>query len=81
MLSNLHHEDIFEKNQGIEVFIGRRSPFTRSEQLAVVAGEYIVDNEKIILLAVGPKRMDYQKAAKIFQSLKNFGMPNVYDLP
>ncbi len=54
---------------GPKVFIGRKSPVTRSENLAVVGGTYQIGNAMVSLFAIGPKRMDYRKAIRIF---KNF---------
>jgi heat-inducible transcriptional repressor len=55
----------------LDVFIGRKSPVTQSNELAVMAGDYDVGGERIVLFAIGPKRMDYEKAAAIFKGLKN----------
>jgi transcriptional regulator of heat shock response len=52
-----------------DVFIGKKSPVTRSECLSVVAGSYDADIGKISILAIGPKRMDYKKTIKIFKGL------------
>ncbi len=55
----------------LNVFIGRKSPVTQSNELAVMAGGYDVGGQRIVLFAIGPKRMDYEKAAAIFKGLKN----------
>jgi len=52
-----------------KVFIGRKSPLTKSENLSVVGGNYRLDGETICIFAVGPKRMDYRKVIRIFKSL------------
>lgn len=54
----------------LDIFIGRKSPFTRSDFLSVVAGDYEVDGERVMLCAIGPKRMNYEQATKIFKGLK-----------
>lgn len=54
---------------GLRVFIGRKSPVTRSENLSVVGGNYRVGNAAVSIFAIGPKRMDYRKAIRIFKSL------------
>ncbi|MFH0891100.1 MAG: hypothetical protein V1856_03645 [Candidatus Liptonbacteria bacterium] len=54
----------------LDVFVGRKSPLTRSDFLSVMAGDYEVDGERVILCAIGPKRMDYEQAARIFKGLK-----------
>lgn len=54
---------------GPHVFIGKKSPVTKSENLSVVGGNYRAGNATISLFAIGPKRMDYRKAIRIFKSL------------
>lgn len=51
------------------VFIGKKSPVTRSENLSVIAANYRIGNDTISIFAIGPKRMDYKKAIRIFKSL------------
>jgi transcriptional regulator of heat shock response len=55
--------------EGPNVFIGRKSPVTNSENLSVIAENYRVGNTTISIFAIGPKRMDYKKAIRIFRSL------------
>ncbi|MDE2019023.1 MAG: hypothetical protein KGJ13_01600 [Patescibacteria group bacterium] len=52
-----------------KVFIGRKSPVTKSENLAVVGERRAVDGHDIFVFAIGPKRMDYRKAIRIFRNL------------
>ena len=52
-----------------KVFIGKKSPLTRSENLSVVGGNYRVGSATISIFAIGPKRMDYKKVIRIFKSL------------
>lgn len=52
-----------------KVFIGRKSPVTRSENLAVVGERYAMDGREVFIFAIGPKRMDYRKAIRIFKNL------------
>lgn len=52
-----------------QVFIGRKSPVTASENLSVVGGNYRVDGATISIFAIGPKRMDYRKTIRIFKEL------------
>jgi transcriptional regulator of heat shock response len=63
-------EEIFEDKDFIKVFIGRKSPVTKSQSLSVMAGDYEIAGENIILLAIGPKRMDYEGTARVFKGLK-----------
>jgi len=51
-----------------KVFIGQ-SPITRSRQLSVVADRYGNEDESLVLVAIGPKRMNYDKVIRIFKSL------------
>lgn len=63
---------IFENDNFLEVFIGRKSPVTRSDDLAVIAADYDVGGgKKVVIFAIGPKRMNYEKAAAIFKGLKH----------
>ena len=55
--------------EGPKVFIGKKSPVTRSESLSVIAGNYRVGNATVSVFAIGPKRMDYKKVIQIFKSL------------
>lgn len=66
----LGHLEKVMKNNSIKIFIGRKSPVTRSECLSVFAGEYNVGGNEFLLLGIGPKRMDYEKTATIFKGLK-----------
>lgn len=54
----------------IKVFIGRKSPITKSENLAVMAANYKLDGNKVFICAIGPKTMDYRKAARVMKGLK-----------
>lgn len=53
----------------LRVFVGRRNPFLRNENLSLVASEYKLEDGEVILLTIGPKRMDYRKTIKIFKNL------------
>jgi transcriptional regulator of heat shock response len=52
-----------------KVFIGT-SPVTRSEHLSVVAGRLTTDDGEFVLMAIGPKRMDYKKSVSTFRRIK-----------
>ncbi len=60
---NLFGEDFFK------VFVGS-NPFTKSDCLSVMAADYDVGGEKVFFFAIGPKRMDYEKTAKVLKGLK-----------
>ncbi len=63
-------DDKFFETDAIRIFIGKKSPVTESEELAVIAGKCEVDGEDIILLAIGPKRMNYKKVVKTLRGIK-----------
>jgi transcriptional regulator of heat shock response len=68
--------DVFKTSDDfLEVFIGRKSPVTRSDDLAVIAADYDIGGAKVIIFAIGPKRMNYEKAAAIFKGLKHSTNP------
>ncbi len=54
---------------GPKVFIGKKSPVTRSEQLSVIGGNYEAGGVTVSIFAIGPKRMDYKKVIRIFKNL------------
>jgi transcriptional regulator of heat shock response len=54
----------------IKIFIGRKSPITKSENLAVMAASYDFDRSRVFVCAIGPKRMDYGKTAGVMKGLK-----------
>jgi heat-inducible transcriptional repressor len=58
-----------EMGEGPQVFIGKKSPVTKSENLSVVCGNYKVDGDIISIFAIGPKRMDYRKVIRVFKNL------------
>ncbi len=55
--------------EGPKVFIGKKSPVTKSENLSVIGGNYKIGNASVSIFAIGPKRMDYRKTIRIFKSL------------
>ncbi|MCL5733588.1 MAG: hypothetical protein M1334_02930 [Patescibacteria group bacterium] len=60
----------FFSEDGPKVFIGQSNPFVRNENLAVIGGRYCLEKgREVVVLAVGPKRMNYQKAVGVFKNL------------
>lgn len=55
---------------GPHVFIGKKSPLTRSDDLSVVGGNYRIGDATISIFAIGPKRMDYKKVIKTLKELE-----------
>lgn len=58
-----------KEKQWPQVFIGE-SPVTESRELAVIAQEFSVDKDKILILAIGPRCMDYRKPIGLFKYLE-----------
>ncbi len=57
---------------GSHVYIGRKSPITRSEELSVVGGNYDAgDGVTVCIFAIGPKRMDYEKVIRTLKELND----------
>ncbi len=54
---------------GPKVFIGKKSPVTKSENLSVVGGNYEIRGAAISIFVIGPKRMDYRKTIRMLRSL------------
>jgi len=54
----------------LNVFIGRKSPVTTSPRLAVIAADIDMGDRRAVVVGVGPKRMDYRKAAAAFKCMK-----------
>jgi len=50
-----------------QVFIGKRSPITKSENLSVIVDSYDINGEKVLIAIIGPKRMDYDRNLKLFK--------------
>ncbi len=59
----------YEENHNVSVFVGKKSPVTRSECLSVIRGNYAVGDTFVSIFAIGPKNMDYKKAIRIFRNL------------
>ncbi len=55
---------------GPHVFVGRKSPVTKSDELSVVGGNFDAgDGVTVSIFAIGPKRMDYKKVIRILKEL------------
>ena len=54
-----------------QVFIGK-NPFTKNQNLSVIANKLSFKNrDDCLLIAIGPKRMDYRKPISLFNILNN----------
>ncbi len=51
-----------------KVFIGK-NPFVRSREVSVVANCLKIGDEHFLILAIGPKRMNYAKPLSLFETL------------
>jgi len=54
-----------------KVFIGKKSPITKSENLSVILDSFDIDDEKVVIAVIGPKRMDYDKNLKLFKGIRS----------
>jgi heat-inducible transcriptional repressor len=54
---------------GPKIFVGKKSPVTKSESLSVIGGNYKVGDATVAIFIIGPKRMDYKKVIHIFKNL------------
>lgn len=50
-----------------QVFIGKKSPITKSENLSVIIDSFDMGDNKVLVAIIGPKRMDYDKNLKLFR--------------
>lgn len=55
--------------EGPNVFIGKKSPVTRSENLSVIGENYEIGDATISIFVIGPKRMDYKKVIRVLRNL------------
>lgn len=71
--------DLFEKislknidknvNNYAQVFFGRRGPLVKSDFVSTVFSVYNTSDGTVLLAAIGPKRMNYEKSLKAFKVL------------
>ena len=60
---------MFGNEPDLKVFIGKKSPVTKSENLSVMVQSHEADGERVFFFAIGPRRMDYEKAARVLKGL------------
>ncbi|MDP3999138.1 MAG: hypothetical protein Q8P76_00910 [bacterium] len=53
-----------------QVFIGKKSPITKSQNLSVIMDSYNVGGNKFLIAMIGPKRMEYDKNLNLFKLLR-----------
>lgn len=56
--------------QSPQVFIGKKSPITKSQNLSVIMDSYEVGGNKFLIAMIGPKRMEYGKNLNLFKLLR-----------
>ena len=59
------------KRHGPEIVIGKKSPFMKNKHLTTVFDLLDVRGNEFLLIAIGPKRMDYEKNYKTFLGIRN----------
>jgi transcriptional regulator of heat shock response len=59
------------EGEPLQVFVGKRSPVTKSDGLAVVMGQYRTPENEVVVCTVGPKRMDYRKVIRAMRDIGN----------
>jgi transcriptional regulator of heat shock response len=52
-----------------QLFIGKQSPFAHHETLAALAAQYSLRGHPVTIITIGPKRMDYDRAASLFATV------------
>lgn len=55
-----------------QVFIGKKSPITQSENLSVIVDSFDVNGQRVLVAIVGPKRMDYDKNLNLLKSFHEY---------
>ena len=55
-----------------QVYIGKQSPLTHSENLSVLLDNYEIDGQKVMIALIGPKRMDYSKNLKLLKLFHHY---------
>lgn len=51
-----------------QVFIGKKSPITQSENLSVIVDSFDMNGNRVLVAIVGPKRMEYERYLKLLNS-------------
>ncbi|OGY63743.1 MAG: hypothetical protein A3I89_03540 [Candidatus Harrisonbacteria bacterium RIFCSPLOWO2_02_FULL_41_11] len=63
---------IFRSLPEPQVFIGKKSPITDSENLSVIMDSYDIGGHKVLIAIIGPKRMDYNKNFNLLKLLHEY---------
>lgn len=72
----INRKELIKDENFIKIFIGRKNPLTRNKSLSIIASDFDLNDQRILILAVGPKRMNYKKAYCLFKGLKNYFYSN-----
>jgi len=62
------NEDFLNDNFWPKIFIGKNK-FLRSNRVAVIAHQFNFQNDSLLLLTIGPKRMNYNQPLTLFKLL------------
>lgn len=49
------------------IFVGKKNPFIRSDSLAAIITKHRGGDKETVIVAIGPKRMDYRETIRIFK--------------
>lgn len=55
-----------------QVFIGKKSPITQSENLSVIVDSFDMNGNRVLVAIVGPKRMEYGKYLRLLNSFHEY---------
>lgn len=72
----ISNSNILEDENFIKIFIGKKNPLTKNKSFSVILSDYNINGERILILTMGSKRMNYKKAFYIFKGLKNYFYSN-----
>jgi len=63
--------NILKQKNFIKIFVGK-NPLIKNDFFSVIIADYFIKNQRILVAAVGSKRMDYQKNYCLFKGLKEY---------
>lgn len=62
---------IFKNKNFIKIFVGK-NPFIKNDSLSIIMADYFLNNRRILVAAIGSKRINYEKIYCIFKGLKQY---------
>lgn len=60
----------FKNDDNFLVFVGKKNPFIKSDSLTTITARRRGNNGETIIIAIGPKRMNYQRTIEIFKVIQ-----------